>query len=224
MAQGFTQGLSHPPPPTLLPTTHHRRQQIPAAPPFSRHNSSAHSATTYPTIPIIPQEKTHQFDVYEYTRTHMLACTYMCACANICACVGGFATAPPIRHGPEGPSRIRYIYIVYVLYSCCCWVPYSQRTPLHPTHSVIPNTNTFTPPSVHQCRQSSTGSGSTTVGTRVVVVLLIPPPSPITVSSLTSSTLYCCRRQRPTSPTPYLQILLYPLVFRRNLTSTSRSK
>jgi len=95
----------------------------------------------------------------------------------VCACVGGFATAPPIRHGPEGPSRIRFIY-TYILYTSyiAAAVGYPIPnvplcTPLSPlSQTPIPSL----PPSDHQCRQSSTGSGSTTTGTGVVVVLLIP--------------------------------------------------
>lgn len=117
------------------------------------------------------------------TRLPIHTYTYACVCVNVCVCVyvcvcGGFCDRTTYPAQPWRPFTHPFsiyiytyiwvyvcvrIYIVYVLYSRCCWVPYSQRTPLHAALSVIPNTNTFTlTPSVRQCRQSSTGSGSTT--------------------------------------------------------------
>lgn len=149
----------------------------------------------------------------------------------MCACVGGFATAPPIRHGPEGPSRIRCIYIyihTYILYTSyiVAAVGYPiPNVPLCPPPSALSQTPIPSPLSVHQCRQSSTGSGSTTIGIGGGGGggVTNPPPSPITVSSLSSAALYCCRRQRPTSPPTIFKILLYPLVFQRNPGSSSSS-
>lgn len=134
----------------------------------------------------------------------------------MCACVPrvyawGCTTAPPIRHGPEGPLHIRtlYTYIVYVLYSQCCRVPYSQRTPLRTSSFPLSRTPIPPPPFGRRGRQSSTGSGrnSSRSSTRLVVVLLMPPPRrhsrPILLLLSLSST-------NPKS-------LLSPIVFQRSL-------
>lgn len=124
MAQGFTQGLSHPTSPATVPDNKFRRRHrtLVTTPTPLVHRPDCHHLST---IPIIPQEKTHQFSVYVYThvcvrvRTYAYApsmyiyiyvcvkvCVFVCAC-RVCEC----ATAPPIRIGPEGPSRIRFVYV-----------------------------------------------------------------------------------------------------------------
>jgi len=138
----------------------------------------------------------------------------------MCACVGGFATAPPIRHSPEGPSRIRFLYIYIHIYGCMCVYVYILYTsyiadavgypipnvPLCTPHYLLSQTpipSPSPPPSANVDKAQPEvaalplvqGGGSVTN----------PPTSPIAVSSLSSAVLYRCCRQRPTSPPPFHQ-------------------
>lgn len=126
----------------VTPLTPHpsylRQQQIPVTPPFSRHSSSTIlSFTTIYSTHYPPGENSSVLCIRVHACVCM--CSWVCACSFacisvhecVCMCAWGCITTPPIRPGPENPSRIHFIYvynIVCVLYSCCCRVPYSQRT------------------------------------------------------------------------------------------------
>jgi len=156
MAQGFTQGLSHP--------THllhrHRRQQIPVAPPFSvttppplcrpcHYTTTTHllSRTLSPRRKLISSLYTCIYTrvythvcvcvcIYMCVRTHtyIYICVYVYACVEVWVCDHPTHPAQPRRPFTH-PFYIRiyiyiYIYIVHVhvLYCRCCRVPF----PTHP--------------------------------------------------------------------------------------------
>lgn len=191
---------------------------------FRRHHRSLVTTplpTPPPHIPLShypPGENSSVLCIRVYTYTHIClrkriyvsVLIYICVCVYMCACVGGFCdrtTYPARPRRPFTHPLYIYIYCIYVLYSLCFWVPYSQRTPLPAALSVIPNTNTFTPPPSTNVDKAQPEVAALPLVPGAVVVggVTNPPPSPITVSSLSSAVLYCCRRQRPTSPPHYLQ-------------------
>lgn len=174
----------------------HCQQQIPAAPPFSRHNSSTTSSPRLPlprpgyhhlsTTPIIPQEKTHQFSVYVYTHVCVFVCVLMCMCVGV---------RPHHLSGPAPKALHASVLYTYILYTSYIAVAVGYPIPNVPLYMSFPLSQTvIPPPSTRQCRQSSTGSGSgasTGAWAMAVVVLLIP----------LIICCYCCHRHPP-SPFP----------------------
>lgn len=118
------------PPPPSLPTTNSGGTTVLSSQLF--HHFHVLTTTTYLLPPHYPPgENSSVLCVRVYAR--------VLVCVLVGMCVG---VRPHHLSGPEGPSRIRSIYVYcIVLYSHCCRVPYSQRTPLHAL-SFIPNTNT----------------------------------------------------------------------------------
>lgn len=88
------------PPLPSLPTTNSGGTTVLSSQLF--HHFHVLTTTTYLLPPIIPQEKTHQFSVYVYTHVCVLVCILVCMCVGV---------RPHHLSGPEGPSRIRSIYV-----------------------------------------------------------------------------------------------------------------
>jgi hypothetical protein len=105
-------------------------------------------------------------------RTCVCVCVYTCICTcrrvyvnrRVCERVVYVSARPHHLSGPAPKAlhaSVIYTYIVFVLYSLCCRVPYSQRTPsIHPPPCSQHHHLTLQP----RCRQSSTGSGSSSSG------------------------------------------------------------
>jgi len=113
-----------------------------------------------------------------HTHTYARVCVYVCVCGGFC----DRTTYPARPRRPFTHPFYIYIYLCMSVYVCVCVCVYTYilytsyiadavgypipNVPLCTSHSLLSQTPIPSPPpSVHQCRQSSTGSGSTTAGT-----------------------------------------------------------